>query len=306
MATRIKEVTFTHAHNLANILNDNNLISVSLSSDGKPILLSLKHQPDYRIIASSGASFAKNKSAKENNFYVHWFESNVWSKIDLDPTFENFHFIQPAQDKNWIAVRSRSSGTDDHNAYIYSHSGQVISSFYAGDGIQDVQTGNDGSIWVSFFDEGVYSDQPYGHSGLIAFNQKGQVEFKYQNLQGWPGTIPPIDDCYALNVIDSNNVWCYYYSSFSLVHLVSGEIQHILPEVKIHGSHAFAISGESVYFAGSYKERDFLYRLGLRNEEVEKLRPLSENGKAIQKFRAIARGNIMYLVEEKQMFGAEF
>ncbi len=307
MTTKIKEITFTHIHDLANILGDENLISASLSAEGMPILLSLKQQPDYRIATSPDKpSFPKNKSDKENTFSVHWFENETWSTINLAPTFQNFHHVQPLQNGIWIAIRSRSNGINDHNAYIYSQSGEIMSTFYVGDGVEHAQTGDDGKIWISYFDEGIFGDQPYGHFGLVAFNQNGKLEFNYKN--DWGGPVPAIDHCYALNVIDSNNVWCYYidHTPFSLVHLVSGEIKRCFSELTIHGSHAIAANNNAVYLAGSYDARDHLYRLDLQDKTIETLRPANEDGKTIQKFRAIARSNTMYLIHQNQLFKAEF
>jgi hypothetical protein len=85
-----------------------------------------------------------------------------------------------------------------------------------GDGINSVQTTDEGMIWTSYFDEGVFGNyrwnQPMGASGLNCFDSAGRILWEFKPPAGFDS----ICDCYSLNVAN-NAVWTCYYTDFPLV-----------------------------------------------------------------------------------------
>ena len=149
----------------------------------------------------------------------------------------------------------RAKGETDRNAHVFSLDGTPIRSFHAGDGIEEVQTTEAGDIWVSYFDEGVFGDTPLGGSGLACLDSAGRVEFKFNDL-ALAGSVPDIADCYAFNVCSDQEVWACYYTDFPLVRLVDRQVARIWAKVGVTGSHAFAVLGQRVLFAGTYKNAE--------------------------------------------------
>jgi len=99
--------------------------------------------------------------------------------------------------------RSARRGRARTQRVVYDEDGLLVREFLLGDGIQDVQATEDGKIWVSYFDEGVYGNfgwgnpggpSPIGASGLIRFDRAGAIEWEFDP----PANVEPIDDCYAL------------------------------------------------------------------------------------------------------------
>lgn len=103
----------------------------------------------------------------------------------------------------------------ERNARSYNKNGQLIEAFTLGDGIEHVQIDETDTIWVSYFDEGVFGnfgwEQPMGSEGLIAYRRNGH--------RLWGAGSYGIIDCYALNVVSSKEVYFYYYDDFFLVQL---------------------------------------------------------------------------------------
>lgn len=67
----------------------------------------------------------------------------------------------------------------EKNARHYCVDGTLLNEFTFGDGIADVQIDETDTIWVSYFDEGVFGnfgwdEAPLGIDGLIAFNRLGK------------------------------------------------------------------------------------------------------------------------------------
>lgn len=103
----------------------------------------------------------------------------------------------------------------ERNARRYNVNGQLIEAFTLGDGISNVQIDEQDTIWVSYFDEGIFGnfgwEQPIGRQGLVAFSKNGQ--------KLWEAADFSISDCYAMNVVSSKEVYFYYYDDFNLIEL---------------------------------------------------------------------------------------
>ena len=140
---------------------------------------------------------------------------------------------EPLGADEWLLVRGRAKGNSDQNAHVYDSAGTLSRSFHAGDGIEDIQTTEDGRTWVSYFDEGVFGGTTLGQAGLACLDRSGQVNFKFSDLAA-RGT--DIADCYALNVCSDQVVWRCYYTDFPLVQLANGKIAGIWPELSVKGS----------------------------------------------------------------------
>lgn len=110
---------------------------------------------------------------------------------------------------------STDGDTIEQNACIYDATGQLKDSFLLGDGISQVQIDEMDTIWVSYFDEGIFGAfenmEPIGAKGLVAYSKNGQ--------KLWEANDYDIADCYAMNVVSSKEVNFYYYDSYKLVQL---------------------------------------------------------------------------------------
>jgi hypothetical protein len=99
------------------------------------------------------------------------------------------------------------------------------------------------------------------------------------------------------HVCSDRETWLYYYTDFPLVKLVDCKLagSWVVP---IKGSHAFAVDGERVLFAGSYKEKDHLFLGALGTTKFQKLAPVDETGTPVRPFRASGRRHHLYLATE--------
>ncbi len=186
---------------------------------------------------------------------------------------------------------------------IYVSDGTLSRSFHAGDGIEDIQTTEDGRIWASYFDEGVFGSTVLGQTGLACLETSGQVRFKFNELAA-RGT--DIIDCYALNVCSDREVWLCYYTDFPLVQLLDGKIAGLWPELSVKGSHASAVSGREVLFAGGYENRNRLFLVDLDSSKVDQRIPVDADGNEIADFTAFGGGNRLWLQSGCAIFLVDF
>lgn len=283
------------------------LIAVSVDSSGMPIILSLEERPDYRYQRQQkGSSWAKNRSNHLNRYRLHYLAQGVCQTIILTPTYENYHFVQRLGTDRWLLVRSRANSYSDRNAHIYSSTGEQLSSFHAGDAIEDVQVSENGCIWISFFDE-CHRDEHIGAgAGLVCLDESGKVIFKNDYDRGLH-----IFDCYAMNVASPDDIWVYYYTDFALAHIADFKVQKQWPPVPIKGSYAFAVNlgyhalfdgdyGDSALFAGNYAKRNSLFLVNLDRMEFEELIPIDQSRQVIKSFQAFGRGSRLFLYTENR------
>ena len=292
-ATAMRQVVF------ATVLNGRHLINVSVGPSYDPVLLSLEGIPDYRKETNHG-SFAKKQAARPNQFRIHRLAGNEWVTTDLPATKENYHFVQALPGAEWLLVRARATGAKDRNAHVHAPDGRLLRSFHAGDGIQDVQTTEQGLVWVSYFDEGVFGDTQLGRSGLACLDRRGQVSFRFTDLST-ERLVQNMADCYALNVCSDTETWLYYYTDFLLVRLVERQLaaSWMMP---IRGSHGFAVDGSRVLLGGSYDRQESLFLGDLETLKFRQMTPVDEGGRPLKKFRAFGREHNLYLAVEKALY----
>lgn len=168
-----------------------------------------------------------------------------------------------------------------------------------------MQVTKSGSIWVSYFDEGVFGNygwrQPIGAAGLNCFTASGKLVYAYLTTSG----LKDISDCYALNVPKEHDVWIYYYTPFKLVHLRKGELAGWW-DCPIEGANAFALQGDLVLMQGGYDERDVykLLRLGKPPvmEELRTVRFVGVTGEVLGGRETSARGSQLTLMDEARIY----
>lgn len=195
----------------------------------------------------------------------------------------------------------------EQNARALDWSGTERARFVVGDGIQDLRVTPDGTIWVSYFDEGIFGNfgwngpgpEPMGAAGLLAFSETGEPRFAYDPEAA--GT-DMICDAYALNVGAEGEVWLYFYTEFPIVRIANGSYrawQH-----GIGGARALAVQGERVLLLGDYERPDLARVVELRKRKarvVRELRLVDEAGRALGAAPAWGAGADLYLLDERRV-----
>jgi hypothetical protein len=135
-----------------------------------------------------------------------------------------------------------------HSTWIYSSSGAATGAGSLGHGIEHLLTTPSGDIWVGYFDEGIYGGGSVAHHGLVRFSEDlvAQWLFPY-------GELEPIDDCYALNVMDEVAT-AYYYSAFHVVRVAEGAVRTWT--VGVSGASHVLLAEDRVALIGGYGEEE--------------------------------------------------
>lgn len=290
-------------------LAGDDLVALNVGPDGVVYLVIAQKPLDYRTTAVGG-SFAKTRpDAPQRYRVVGLLGDEVVLQTLIEQEAFNIHDVQPLGGDELLLVCSRSmfrsAGDVDHNGRVYSRAGVLKRELVLGDGIESTQVTSRGEVWTSFFDEGVFGNygwtNPIGASGLVAWDATGKKLYEFEH----GGNAGYISDCYALNVASDDDVWCYYYTDFPLVHLHKHRVVSTW-SVPVHGSHAFAVADECALFAGAYRERDAfrLMRLqeGGRATAMRTFGMVDPAGDAMRPERTVGRGGYLYVLSDGQLY----
>jgi hypothetical protein len=154
-------------------------------------------------------------------------------------------------------------------------------------------------VWVSYFDEGVFGDDPLSQSGLACFDQDGTPAFRLGNLPD--PVLKSMADCYALNVCSDREAWLYFYTDFPLVRLLDSKLAGSW-RMPVAGSHGFAVDGDRVLLAGSYDRKNSLFLVRLGQSRAVELTPVDGRGRPLRKFRAFGRRDRLFLATDGGLY----
>ncbi|RYG71251.1 hypothetical protein EON80_05505 [bacterium] len=224
----------------------------------------------------------------------HWKDGEV-SIITLPPMPQRLSHVQPLGN-DYVCLDGRCE-KDEPNLHVFDNQGHLLRSWHAGDGVLDVQTFQSDQIWVSFFDEGVFSGG-LGSQGLVCFDAQGQRNFGFRDCPRGEFEIQEIIDCYALNVTSSRDTWLCYYTDFPVVHLQEKRLHQVFrPAPEMIGCHAFAVKGSFLLFVGGYHHRGQIFWRDETKQMQFELEVIDENGEPLVWKYARGRGADLFLFD---------
>lgn len=240
-------------------LADLKLIFASIGPDNILYLLAEDAIFDYTMVESPSVM---------RSFVIFCCDGYGIDRVDISPVPGYFHYVQPLPNRKLLLVNARtyshSLDGSSANGYVYDMAGALQRTIFLGDGIEDVQTTRDGRIWVSFFDEGVFAGRnklhdSFGRYGLICLDEHGKKLYEYQPPLG----AESIFDCYALNVANDRDAWCYYYVGFPLVHIRDYQVVGLW-QCPLHYSHKFMLRKEWVLMQGDRSKSEMFHLFSLQ------------------------------------------
>ncbi|MCS6884117.1 MAG: hypothetical protein RMM17_13315 [Acidobacteriota bacterium] len=300
-----KTICLSSVTHVDQFIGKGQLVAFNAGPDGITYFVMALEPLDYKEVSQGGAGFPKTIPDKPQLYRVVGMSG---ARIVLDVMIEdehfNIHHVQPLSNELLlVCARSRYHGPDnfEKNGRIYTRSGKFAREILLGDGIRSVQATASGTIWTSYFDEGIFGSygwddsDPVGASGLVAWDAAGNKLYSFRPCGG----LAWIDDCYALNVASENDVWLYYYSQFPLVHLYDRQIQSFW-KVPLQGSSAFAVSAGYALFCGGYGDRDTYHLFSIdEGKDPTLLATITlqdRNGEMLKANSAVGRADVIYFI----------
>lgn len=288
-----------------NLIKKGEIVGFNCSLNGELLFAVALNPLNYREQSGAG-SFAITKTDRGQLYEIYLSIDDTLCLLTTVKDSLNFHDLQLLSNNELLLVCARSHyrprNQSEKNGKIYSSEGHLRKEVLLGDGIQNVQSDDNGIIWTSYFDEGIFGNygwtNPIGQSGLIVWNRDGEKLYEYQPKS-------PLDsmcDCYALNVTSNKEAWCYYYTDFPLIKIKDWKIDNYW-HVPVKGSSAFAVYRNFTLFNGGYNEDPALLHLFELQDDFEMkeiCRIQIDNLENID--RIIGRRDKLYFLSDKKVF----
>jgi hypothetical protein len=157
-------------------------------------------------------------------------------------------------DGRWLVASSLGKPKRENGLFV-APDGRTLRSLPLGDAIEHLRCAPDGSIWIGYFDEGIFGED-LGAGGIAHFSTQGEPLWSYNKGKEVADSL--VFDCYAL-ALDGNDLWSCFYNDFPIVRVADG--RETLWANSVAGAKALAVDGEFVVLAGGY--RDDATRLAL-------------------------------------------
>ena len=285
------------------------LVSMEIGYDGKAYFL-----------------FSSGVPARIDGMFVNTVADAVYTSVVITPSWEsgaiekvekldlgrhtmNFRFMLPVPGGSLLLLGSRCMNSEkngpEKNAVFTDREGKVLRAFTFGDGIADCIVRNDGIIFTSYFDEGVFGnfgwDEPIGSCGVCAWTTDGEIIWRSER---------DIADCYAINVDERGDLWYYYYTDFLLIRTdLRTETEY---DPMVSGADSLAVTGNGRFLImnGGYDDPDSFYVSRIKGDQTEDTEPLEfieEDGRPVQAPSVVwGCGKALVLTENGDICFADF
>jgi hypothetical protein len=185
----------------------------------------------------------------------HTATGAIETVVVLPDIHASFPFVQPMPEGGFALVGGRAAWHPqgpEHNAYLYSTSGDLLATGCLGDGISHLQTDDHGFLWAGYFDEGVFGNfgwgspgpTPLGAPGIVAWSKSFDVVWALDPAES------VVSDCYAFNVSREAVVACTF-AGFPILRIAGGSCT-LTPTQGIRGPWGILADEARVAILGSY------------------------------------------------------
>ncbi|MEU7278144.1 hypothetical protein AB0A69_05035 [Streptomyces sp. NPDC045431] len=199
--------------------------------------------------------------------------------------------IDALPDGGFVLAAGRSR-PDEQHVQVFDALGKPSWTFRVGDGIEHLLADEAGDLWVGYFDEGVYGDDPLSRPGLRRWSGTGEPQWAYAP----PAGNQYIWDVYSLNV-DGDAAWSTPYGAGPLLEVRGEEVR--VRSAPVRMATALAVHGDQVVFlSGSGKPADLLTYGRLTDTSVEPLmerRLVRPDERDVGRCQTVCRGSRIFL-----------
>lgn len=177
--------------------------------------------------------------------------------------------IDMLADGSFLVVGARCRWAEsgpELNALAIDQNGQVFRRGCLGDGIQHLQVAGDDTIWVGYFDEGIFGNmgwggpgpEPLGAGGIAAWSPDFEKAWELDPQEGL------VADCYALNVGPAEVLACPY-TDFPVVRIQDRTVR-VTATSGVSGPAGIIASGDQVGIIGTYRDPSLLVTGEIRDD----------------------------------------
>lgn len=272
-------------------------------ADGRLVLIRTRkdvHSEHMRWWEAAKGGWRSPKYPKvwDDDMRLSIFDGRTESNVAVMPS--GVHpIVDQMADGRWLVAGSRAQ-EGEKNGRIYAVDGRVEHTMILGDGIENLLCSPDGTVWVGYFDEGIFGGPnkdgswPVSSGGIVQFDAVGTPLWSF-NEQGRENHSIVDSDAMTLSGTD---LWACFYTNFPITRIRGG--QPVFWSNSVVGATAIAVKDDMVMLAGGYNEdanRITLVKLdGKSSRELGSLR--YGTGKRGAADLLQGRGSVIHIVSD--------
>jgi hypothetical protein len=224
------------------------------------------------------------------------FDGSTESDVSIMPSGAH-PIVDQMADGRWLVAGSRAQ-EDEKNGRIHAVDGRLEHTMILGDGIENLMCSADGTVWVGYFDEGVFGGQkkdgswPVSSGGIVQFDAVGRPLWSFNEQVREQYSIA---DAYAMT-LSGTDLWACFYTDFPIARISGGK--PVFWSNRVSGAKAIAVRDDIVMLGGGYGEdanRITLVKLdGTSSREVGSFRYEKEKRGAAGLLQG--RGSVIHIV----------
>lgn len=214
----------------------------SALSDGRLILVRARKDINAELRRWSGAM--------NDDLLVSIFDGDTETDTVTMPSGAH-PVVDRMSDGRWIVADAGASG-NERNGRIYAADGRKECEICLGDGIENLLCSPDGTIWVGYFDEGIFKGAnkdgrwPVSTGGIVQFDVTGTPLWSFNNQRRdsyW------VSDSYAMT-LSGAELWACFYDEFPIARICNDQLK-FWPN-SVNGASAMAVGDNMVALGGGY------------------------------------------------------
>lgn len=226
-------------------------------ADGRLALIRTRkdiHSEHMRWWEATKGGWSSRKYPKiwEDDMRLSIFDGSTESDVAVMPSGAH-PIVDQMADGRWLVAGSRAK-EDEKNGRIHAVDGLLERRMILGDGIENLLCSADGTIWVGYFDEGVFAGPnkdggwPISCGGIVQFDATGTPLWSFNEQVRERHSI---SDAYAMT-LSGIDLWACCYTDFPIVRVCSGN--PVFWSNRIDGAKAIAVDDDIVMLGGGYGE----------------------------------------------------
>ncbi|MFK4354285.1 hypothetical protein ABH963_002101 [Bacillus sp. RC55] len=265
-----------------------------------------------------------DKKVTDTYYYkiIHSLKGGVWKEYTIENN-QYFNFIQYLGG-NWILVKSFVEKKEDTTATIFDKKGNIITSYYLGNGIKYFQVDEEEHLLVGYSEEGIFtsvdelfiSDEEFDSidweniydinkfekSGLAIFSKNGDLitnEFNNSIKRS-------VCDCTAIHIQKTGDILMSYYNeqgtyTFTQINKERCE-QVILYETTLNHTSLYLKVQNNIIFG---VDNNQIHAYSLANKKISTLLIVDSDGNPLQFECVFSRNQTIYAVKGKRIVCCE-
>lgn len=238
------------------------MIEIATIADSVPLPPSPMGWFDYGYTALADGRLALIRTSKDIHAkHMRWGDAGMRLSIfdgaaetDVTVVSSGTHpKVDRLADGRWLVAGSRAK-EGEKNGRIHAVDGRVEHTMSLGDGIESILCSVDGTIWVGYFDEGVFGGPnkdgswPVSSGGIVQFSASGTPLWSFNKQVSENHSIA---DSYAMT-LSGTDLWACFYTDFPITRVSGGK--PVFWSNNVAGATAIAVKDDIVMLGGGYGE----------------------------------------------------